>query len=333
MLKALQHEFANVVIVGPIWSRHIITAYVFIIDVLLRITIRKRFNTMHNSLRSRCYANYLERRLKKTPVDILFAPAASVEIAHLKTETPICYLSDTSFDQIMNYYGSFSNFTIKALKESNQIEQSAIKNSAIQVYSSNWAANHSKSFYRAKKTFTINFGANLDKIPERYEIKKSYDSTINLLFLGNDWERKGGPIVLEAFELLDKKGFDIKLKICGCRPNIKHQKIQIVPFLNKNNKEEMKEFELIMRETHLLFLPTRADCTPIVFCEANAYGIPVITTDTGGVSSLIENDINGYIYPKDVEPDAYANKIEFLIITNQYLKSWQIQQEKSLRMN
>lgn len=35
---------------------------------------------------------------------------------------------------------------------------------------------------------------------------------------------------------------------------------------------------------HLLLLPTRAECAGIVFNEASAYGVPILLTDTGGVS-------------------------------------------------
>ena len=73
------------------------------------------------------------------------------------------------------------------------------------------------------------------------------------------------------------------------------------------------QFLNILFNTHLLFVPTRADCTPIVFCEANAFGIPVITTDTGGVSSIIKNGENGFAFPLDATPDEYANTIQSLL--------------------
>src|SRR5690606_16027705 len=89
--------------------------------------------------------------------------------------------------------------------------------------------------------------------------------------------------------------------------------IEIIPFLNKNNNDEYIRFINILNRTHFLFLPTRADCTPIVFCEANAFGIPVITTDTGGVTSIIEDGYNGIVLPLDAKPEHYVKKIKLLL--------------------
>jgi len=50
-----------------------------------------------------------------------------------------------------------------------------------------------------------------------------------------------------------------------------------------------------------------------VFCEANAFGIPVITTDTGGVSSIIESGVNGYTLPFTATPHDYAATIQSLL--------------------
>ena len=60
-------------------------------------------------------------------------------------------------------------------------------------------------------------------------------------------------------------------------------------------------------------MPTRAECYGIVFCEANAYGLPVITTDTGGVSSIIENGVNGFMLPFEAKSEEYYKVIADLI--------------------
>nr|WP_294786899.1 glycosyltransferase family 4 protein [uncultured Flavobacterium sp.] len=152
-------------------------------------------------------------------------------------------------------------------------------------------------------------------MPNKNDIKKDFNGTINLLFLGINWKRKGGDIVLEAFNILIDRGYDVTLTICGCNPTeqITNSNITVIPFLNKNNPQEYDQFLKILYQTHLLFVPTRADCTPIVFCEASAFGIPVITTDTGGVCSIIENDINGFALPYESKSIEYADQIETLL--------------------
>jgi glycosyltransferase involved in cell wall biosynthesis len=58
-----------------------------------------------------------------------------------------------------------------------------------------------------------------------------------------------------------------------------------------------------------LLLPTRADCSPIVCCEAAAYGLPVVATATGGIPNLIEDGVSGYIVPEGSRGDDYARVI------------------------
>ena len=38
---------------------------------------------------------------------------------------------------------------------------------------------------------------------------------IKILFVGLTWKRKGGDIVLETIDILDKKGYNVDLTVCG----------------------------------------------------------------------------------------------------------------------
>ena len=53
----------------------------------------------------------------------------------------------------------------------------------------------------------------------------------------------------------------------------------------------------------------RADCIPFVFNEANAFGLPMITADTGGVPDIIKNGENGYVLPYSARGSEYAQMI------------------------
>lgn len=137
------------------------------------------------------------------------------------------------------------------------------------------------------------------------------DKVWQLLFIGLDWYRKGGDTAVKTLMELKKAGYKCKLTIVGCDPKLKLQtnEIVVIPFLDKNKKEECSKLQEIYSKSHLLILPTKADCTPVVFCEAAEYGIPVITSDTGGTSSIIREGVNGYLLPRTANEKDYANKI------------------------
>ena len=315
MYQTLSNEFKVVHILGPIHKNFFIKGFNLFVH-LVHLIAKKRYNQWHNILSSRYFALRLKQKLKQKKLDVLFAASGSVEIAYLKTNIPICYLADTSYGQIENYYEEFSRMSRLSSLEGNLIEKRAIDNSTTQVYSSKWASEYVAQNYVSKKDniFTVSFGANINHVP-KINTNKDFDGKIHLLFLGVDWERKGGDIVFNTFLMLDKAGYNLQLTICGCTPpkKITHPKVKIIPFLNKNNKEDNDVFLQLMNQAHILFVPTQADCTPIVFCEANANGIPVITTNTGGVNSIIEDGLNGITLPLE------SGAEEYFLILNQLL--------------
>jgi glycosyltransferase involved in cell wall biosynthesis len=153
----------------------------------------------------------------------------------------------------------------------------------------------------------------MDHIPDASLIyNKLQQPVLTLLFLAVEWERKGGAIALDAFYKIKKSGQPVKLIICGCRPSFEIQDadVEVVPFLNKNQPADHKRFVDILSTIHFLVLPTRADCSLLVACEASSYGVPSISTATGGVPDIVKDGVNGYCLPYDAGADKYAALIQ-----------------------
>src|SRR5438105_13550509 len=83
----------------------------------------------------------------------------------------------------------------------------------------------------------------------------------------------------------------------------------VIPYLNKGDEDQSKEIENLYMISDFFLLPTRVDCTPFVFNEANAFGLPVITADTGGVPDVVSNGENGYVLPYSARGSEYAQMI------------------------
>jgi glycosyltransferase involved in cell wall biosynthesis len=91
-----------------------------------------------------------------------------------------------------------------------------------------------------------------------------------------------------------------------------HPYMEVIPFIDKNISQDYGLFVQILSSVHFLLLPTRADCTPLVNCEANAYGVPAITTNVGGISEAVKDGINGYCLPIEAGGAEYALLINSL---------------------
>ena len=59
----------------------------------------------------------------------------------------------------------------------------------------------------------------------------------------------------------------------------------------------------------MLLLPTRTECYGIVFCEANAYGLPVFATRVGGIPTIVEDGQNGYLLSTEASGKDFADTI------------------------
>ncbi len=314
MFQSLKNHFITVDAIGPI--DNFAFKSLGAINKITRFLFKKGYNHNNSIIRSYFLSVIINKRIKKKKYDIIFAPAASTEVAFIKTNVPIVYLSDSSFGQLNGYYDVFSNLFKASIKESNYIEQKGIDKASYFVYPSKWAADYVIKEYNVDKSKVsiVPFGANIDKKFIKYiEKTRKKDDLFKLLFIGVYWERKGGDVVYDTFKFLLDKGYNVSLTICGCVPPIQHEKMKVYPFLNKNIEEDMNKLTAIIQESHVLFVPTKADCSPIVFCEASAFGLPIITTDTGGVSSIVENNINGFCLPLNSSATAYAELIIKLI--------------------
>lgn len=318
MMKSLREQFTSVQPLGPIRLNLYLYLLTKFVNLANKLFSHHRYDISRSKVLSKYYAPIFKKKIEVGNFDLIFAPASAMEIAFLDTDLPICYFSDTSVSQIKDYYGTFSNLSTSSEIETELIQYRALQNSKIVIHSSKWATDHVIAHYDVKeeRSFTVAWGANIDIAPniKCIESKLTKKTTCNLLLLGVDWERKGGAIAFETLLELNKMGIDARLTVCGCTPpiNSNHEKMHVIPFLDKNKKEQYELFLELMSNTHFLILPTRAECSAFVYAEASAYGIPSITTNTGGVASMVENDVNGFMLSLDAGALEYSNLIKTL---------------------
>jgi glycosyltransferase involved in cell wall biosynthesis len=320
MSRALETHVGEVVYLGPDDS----PGTRFIVDNIARANrvwqwiFGKSLATDHNRFLSSRLGRFFEQRLHDSPCDILFAPVASVEIANIRTDLPIIYYSDLTWNQILEYYPDYSCISSFGKAQGERIESSAILRSKAAVYPSEWAVDSACNHYGASRQTTLkaSFGANLNDPPSREAaLQHPLGDTIKLLLVGVDWHRKGGAIALECLTSLLEGGVDAELTILGCKPpaGVDHPKMVVIPFLSKHDPEQRKQIAKLFLEANFMLLPTRADATPIVISEASAFGLPTLASDTGGLRGSITEGANGYLFPIEARGSVYADKIIDLI--------------------
>lgn len=275
---------------------------------------RKYFVCNYRIFTAKRFAQSANVRLHELSLDVIVAAASTSEVAFIETDIPIVLVEDATFAVLHDYYPQYSNLPKSITREMNKLSATAINKASLLIYSSTWAAQSAIEDYGAnrEKVHVVPMGANIDTAPaqERLLSKKNADRC-RLLFIGFDWQRKGGDIAFETLLKLEEMGIPSELIVCGCVPpaSYRHPHMKIIPFLDKNDPAQNQEFEQLYLSSHFLLLPTRNECFGIVFCEANAFGLPVIATATGGTPETVKDGENGFLLPFAARGDAYASII------------------------
>jgi len=310
--QALQKHCGELYYVGPIETNERLLGKV--LHKLSKRLLKKNFEYNHSFLLAKKHAKVVAQRLAGRSFDVIVTVTGTTEIAFLETDIPIVLVGDATFHLVHNYYPQFSNLLERSIREGNVIEDLALKKANSLIYSSEWAAQSAIEDYHTdkQKIHVVPFGANFDNPPPKEIIQERKKSDLcRLLFMGVSWERKGGEIAFETLLKLEEMGIAAELTVCGCTPpeTFSHERMKVVPFLNKNDERQRQELDKLFLTSDFLLLPTRGDCTPIVFCEASSFGLPVITTHTGGVPGVITDGENGFMLPFDARGDQYAEVI------------------------
>jgi glycosyltransferase involved in cell wall biosynthesis len=182
------------------------------------------------------------------------------------------------------------------------------------LYPSEWVARSAIDHYGADpgRVHVIPYGANLDEVPPREAATgRRPGERCRLLFLALEWERKGGDIAFATLLELEEVGIRAELVVCGATPPaaIRHERLVVLGRLDKNDPAQLERLVDLLATSDFLLRPTRAECYGIVFCEAAAFGLPVITTATGGVTTIVRHGENGLALPLDAGPQDYAAAI------------------------
>jgi glycosyltransferase involved in cell wall biosynthesis len=312
MTRAIEKHCGDVFFVGPLDSRFF--RFGEKLNEKSLALVGKKYDYTHSTLLSLSYGRMAQEKIRGRNINVIFAPAGSTEVAHLNTSIPIVYLSDVTFPLIHEYYPWFSNFLPISVWEATRIEARAIRNARFIIYPTEWAARSAQQEFHAEpsKIRVIPFGANLEEVPSRDRIlNRTKSAQCKLLFVGVEWERKGGEIAFETLLRLEDHGMSAELIVCGCTPpdGLSHQRMTVIPFLDKNDERQREMLDELFLRSDFLLLPTRSEAFGIVYCEAAAFGLPVITTDTGGVSGVIRNGENGFMLPLNEDGSGYAKVI------------------------
>jgi glycosyltransferase involved in cell wall biosynthesis len=247
---------------------------------------------------------------------VLVAVAASNCLAYIRTRHTVIYISDATFREICRLYPGFQTFPDWLKRAGDHNERRALERARHVIYTSRWAAQSAERDYgiSADRITQMPFGPNIPTaLIEQYSGEKDIDAAgeIALLFLSADWHRKNGELAISVGEALGSAGFKVRLILVGDIPE--HARglpfTDVRGFLQKSDPAQLVALCEAFTEAHFLLLTSTADATPIACSEAQAFGVPSVAYDVGGVGSAVIDGMTGFLLPPGAGAERFAAAI------------------------
>ena len=145
----------------------------------------------------------------------------------------------------------------------------------------------------AEKVTVIHPGAVISKFPDPAMRAPRRSGPLRVLFVGGDFVRKGGDLLLDVFrrELKDR----IELHFITGHELAPEAGVHVYRGLKPYSPELLR----LYAESDVFVLPTRGDCLAVVLGEAMASGLPIITTRVGAHGEAVEDGGSGFLMEKD----------------------------------
>jgi len=115
-----------------------------------------------------------------------------------------------------------------------------------------------------------------------------------LLFVGADFARKGGPLLLDVFRRHLRDTCELHL-VTKAEDVAEEPGVHVYRGFGPN-EPGLRE---LYAECDALVLPTRADCFSLAAIEAMACGLPVISCPVGGIPEIVRHGETGLLVPVD----------------------------------
>lgn len=128
----------------------------------------------------------------------------------------------------------------------------------------------------------------------KFQPRQPHPGPLRLLFVGGDFQRKGGDMLLDV--LRGPLGDQFELDIVTRDPVPHPGRARV----HRLERDDSRLSELFVR-ADLFVMPTRGECFGLATVEAMASGLPTLVTDIGAANEIVRDGETGWL----IRPDAH----------------------------
>ena len=254
----------------------------------------------------------LNERLKQGPLDGIFMHTQVVSL--LATEIMRSVPTIVSLDatpQVFDHEGAaYGHRRGPALYEilKRRLNTRAFSGAAHLVTWCRWAADSLVSDYGVPVDKVDVIPPGVDVTLFRPSNSPKSRGPVRILFVGGDFERKGGPDLVEAVRAL---GDAVHLDLVTAAADVTVP-AGVRATVHRGLQPNSDELVRLYQAADIFALPSRGDCMPQAVAEALACGLPVVATAVGAIPEMVTDTVNGYLV-RPCQPRSLAAAIGALV--------------------
>lgn len=240
------------------------------------------------------------------------------DLAHV--ELPYLIYQDLSYDVLLAIADSdgellhFPSLTVEGISRLRDRQHRIYAGAAGLLAMSQWFADQlvTHSGVAPERVHVVHPGATAAQEVDPRRLAAAHErrrggARTRLLFVGKDFQTKGGDLVLAAAERL-RRDLDPRISLTIAGPRSWSAPGPVPEWVDFLGRIPVAEIGDLYHSHDLFVLPSRFEGFGIAFVEALAHGLPCIGRDAFAMSEIITPGVNGDLITGD-DPDALATAI------------------------
>ncbi|MEP7345315.1 MAG: glycosyltransferase family 4 protein, partial [Gemmatimonadaceae bacterium] len=212
-----------------------------------------------------------------------------------------------NFDTLNEGYGAVTrNRAVESLKS--VWTRSTFRASSLLLAWSDWVRDSFVNDYNVdpEKVITLHPGLDVD-LWKPDPCQNANDGIVRVLFVSGDFKRKGGDLLIRWIQRTRHRA-KVQIHMASKTP------VPDVPGVVGHYGLTANSPGLVQltQSCDLFALPTRADCSPWVIVEAQAAGLPGVSTRVGAIHELVVDGETGLLAPAGDE-DGFFDRMDQLV--------------------
>lgn len=286
-----------------------------------REILRKRYKTYLDPFVAYLRGRAVSGKLEDINYDILITNDFAIA-GYTRTEKPIVLYTDAMipFDYPSGVHpqsriAGLSSVGVFLYKKT---ISRGLERATLSVFPAEWSASEALKYHSfPNKIKVIPFGANIKDPGKRIASQRDFQDVmnkkqLNLLFVGKDWERKGGNTAVKTINELNKRNIPAVLNVVGAIPpaSLINDRVYSHGLLNKSKPEDERLLTSLYQTSDIFILPSVSEGFVIAALEAAAYGLPTLAYNVNGVNQAVKNGQSGILVPLSHSVDEFIATIE-----------------------